>query len=61
MITDVLLIAVWFGLVTDLLEGWGFLAFQQFGRLTHVRLEIVWISTSFDVFLFSLAGIALAA
>lgn len=52
-------LAVWFGLVTGLLEGCLFLLLQQFGRLTYVSVEIVWIAAIFNLFLFLLVGLVL--
>ena len=66
MAANVLLIAAWFGLVTGLLEGAGFLAIQKLGRLNwnmalmDVSTEIVWISALFDLLLFGVVGLALA-
>src|SRR5262249_32634921 len=62
---DILCIAAWFGLVTGLLEGLGFLVFQQLRwlawnmALMPVSLEIIWISPLFDLLLFSVLGIVL--
>ena len=52
-------LAVWFGIVTGLLEGCLFLLLQQFGRLTYVSVEIVWIAAVFNLLLFLLVGLVL--
>jgi arylsulfatase A-like enzyme len=58
--------AAWFGLVTGLLEGTGFLAFQKLDwlnwdmALMTIAHEIVWISALFDLLLFGVLGLALA-
>jgi arylsulfatase A-like enzyme len=57
---NVFLVAAWFGLVTGLLEGVGFLTAQKFGRLMHVWLEITWISPLFDLLLFGVLGLILS-
>ncbi|HVO80645.1 MAG TPA: sulfatase [Terriglobales bacterium] len=53
-----LLMAVWFGIVTGLVEGAGLLLFQRinwarWGPTLHVSEPIVWISAIVDVILFS--------
>ena len=64
---QILIVAAWFGLVTGLFEGAIFLALQRLNRLTlyrsivDVSVEIVWISVLFDLLLFSVVGLALAA
>lgn len=64
---DVVLMAVWFGLVTGLVEGAGFMTLQQLGWLNWnrmnvpVALEIVWVAPFLDVLLFGGIGVALAA
>ena len=52
-------LAVWFGIVTGLLEGSLFLLLQQFGRMTYVSVEIVWIAALFNLFLFLWVGLVL--
>lgn len=52
--TDVLLVALWFGLFTGMLEGAGLLVFQrinwrQWGVVPHVSAPILWISPVVDV------------
>jgi arylsulfatase A-like enzyme len=54
---SLLLIAVWFGIVTGLIEGAGLLLFQrinwaQWGRVIHVSKEILWISPIVDLLFF---------
>ncbi|MBZ5720814.1 MAG: sulfatase [Acidobacteriia bacterium] len=58
-------IAVWFGIVTGLLEGAGLLLFQQinwarWGPMMHVSEEIVWISPLVDLCFFLLLSIPVA-
>jgi arylsulfatase A-like enzyme len=61
----VFLVASWFGLATGLLEGAGFLVLQRLGGLGRrvvvhsVSVEIVWISTVFNLLLFNLVALAL--
>jgi arylsulfatase A-like enzyme len=58
-----LLIAVWFGVLTGLIEGAGLLLFQRinwarWGAMIHVSGPIVWISVVVDVLFFGfLAGV----
>jgi arylsulfatase A-like enzyme len=57
---NVLVIALWFGLVAGLLEGAASLFLHSLGRLSGVWLEILWISPIFDALLFAVVGAALA-
>ncbi len=55
--TSLLLIPIWFGIVTGLIEGVGLLIFQrinwaQWGRVIHVSKQILWISPLVDLLLF---------
>lgn len=59
MTNKVLIIAVWFGLVTGLIEGVLFLVVQKLGWVMGVWLEIAWISTIFDMLLFIIVGLGL--
>ena len=58
LVRDILISAVWFGLVTGLIEGTGLWVLQRLDWLAgpYARLgssfEIVWISTLFDLLLF---------
>jgi arylsulfatase A-like enzyme len=67
MVTNILVIAMWFGLVTGLVEGAGFVFFQKLGwlgwerSLSAVSLEIIWLSTLFNLLLFSMLGLLLSA
>jgi len=56
---DILLVAVWFGLVTGLVEGLVFLFVQQLGFSQQVSIEIVWVSALFDLVLLGALGIVL--
>src|SRR5215475_5963118 len=56
---EILLVAVWFGLVTGLVEGLAFLLVQQLGSSKQVSIEIVWVSALFDLVLFGALGIVL--
>ncbi|HVO80644.1 MAG TPA: sulfatase [Terriglobales bacterium] len=61
-----LLMAVWFGIVTGLVEGAGLLLFQRinwasWGPMLHVAEPILWISVVVDLILFSGLVIAIAA
>jgi arylsulfatase A-like enzyme len=54
---SLLRVAVWFAVVTGLVEGAGLLLFQrinwaQWGHMIHVSPEILWISPLVDLFLF---------
>ncbi len=61
---DVIALAVWFGVVTGLIEGSLLLALEKFHWLPWsmdkwpVSLEIVWIATFFDLLLFLATGLA---
>ena len=57
---NVLVIALWFGLVAGLLEGVGSLFLHSLGRMPGVWLEILWVSPLFDALLFGALGVALA-
>ncbi len=55
--TSLLLIPIWFGIVTGLIESVGLLIFQsinwaQWGRVIHVSKEILWISPIVDLLFF---------
>jgi arylsulfatase A-like enzyme len=57
------LIAIWFGIFTGVLEGFGLLLFQrinwkQWGRIMHVSKEILWVSPLVDLILFLLLALA---
>jgi len=54
---NLLVVALWFGLVAGLLEGVGSLALQQLGRLDGVWVEIVWVSPLFAALLFGALGL----
>jgi hypothetical protein len=52
-----LLVGVWFGICTGLIEGLGLLFFQrinwkQWGRMMHVSKDILWVSPLVDVLFF---------
>jgi arylsulfatase A-like enzyme len=56
-LTTLLLIAVWFGVVTGLIEGAGLMLFQRlnwasWGPMLHVSWPILWIAPLVDVTLF---------
>jgi arylsulfatase A-like enzyme len=61
-----LLLSVWFGILTGLVEGASLFLFQELRwstwnmSLVSVSIEIIWISVFFDVVLFALMGMALA-
>jgi arylsulfatase A-like enzyme len=65
--SGVLVLAVWFGLMTGLLEGAGLLAAQKLGWLEWETLQrgvapdIVWIACVVDVLLFGTIGLILVA
>lgn len=65
--SKILQLAVWFGLVAGMVEGLGLFLFQELGwtgwKMSRVpiRIQIIWISTAFDLFLFILLGILLVA
>src|SRR5438552_4939251 len=59
---SILMLGAWFGLVAGLVEGAGLLLFQRinwenWGRTTHVSVEIIWISAMWDFLLFVLVGL----
>jgi hypothetical protein len=56
---NVLVIALWFGLVAGLLEGIGSLALQRLGRMDEIWVEILWVSPLFDALLFVVGGVVL--
>ena len=61
-LSDLLWIAVCFGIFTGFIEGCGLLLFQrinwaQWGRIMHVSREILWISPLLDVSLFLLVAL----
>jgi arylsulfatase A-like enzyme len=60
---SLLIVGLWFGIVTGLVEGAGLLLFQRinwarWGAIMHVSREILWISPLVDVILFLLIAIA---
>jgi len=62
---DILMLAVWFALVTGLVEGVCLLQFQRinwanWGRMAHVSLPIIWIAPLWDLLWFVLVGLAVA-
>jgi arylsulfatase A-like enzyme len=58
--------ALWFGLLTGLVEGVGFIALQRLNWLTaktglvDVSIDIVWFSVVFNLLLFAIIGLMLA-
>jgi glucan phosphoethanolaminetransferase (alkaline phosphatase superfamily) len=46
--TNLVVVALWTGLVTGLVEGAGWLILQQFDRLTQLGTQIVWIAPILD-------------
>jgi glucan phosphoethanolaminetransferase (alkaline phosphatase superfamily) len=56
---NILVIALWFGLVAGLLEGVGSLFLHSLGRMPGVWVEILWVSPIFDALLFAVLGAAL--
>lgn len=65
-VKTILITAVWFGIVTGLVEGFGLWALQQKGWLAGTftflgaSIEIVWIATIFDLLLFTVFGLTLS-
>jgi arylsulfatase A-like enzyme len=57
LLSRILLLAAWFGLVTGLVEGTGLLLFQRYGLL--VSVEIIWVAAIFDLLLFGAVGLAI--
>src|SRR5882724_273382 len=58
-----LCIAVWFGILTGLIEGCGLLVFQNLNQETldpHVSTRIIWISPVMDLLLFCLLAALVA-
>jgi hypothetical protein len=60
VVINVLVIAMWFGLVAGLLEGMGSLLLQRLGKVDGIWNEILWVSPLFDALLFGVAGVVLA-
>jgi arylsulfatase A-like enzyme len=63
---QILLIAIWFGIVCGLVEGCGLLLVQRvnwerWGPTVHVSGRIVWISALFDMVLFLMVGLMVGA
>jgi len=56
----IILIAMWFGLATGIIEGVIFIISQMLGQMVSVTHEILWIAPLSDLLVFLLAGIALA-
>jgi arylsulfatase A-like enzyme len=64
-IWSLLLTAIWFGVVTGLVEGAGLLLFQRinwarWGPMTHVSFQILWVSPIVDVTLFACLALAIS-
>lgn len=59
-LTELLMIAVWFGMVAGLVEGFGLLVLTRYVQKLLVWVEILWISPVVDVILFSTGAILLA-
>lgn len=64
-VSGLLLMAVWFALLTGLIEGVGLLVFQRinwarWGAMLHVSGPIIWIAAVVDVALFGLIAMVLA-
>ena len=62
-IGSLLVIGLWFGIVTGLAEGAGLLLFQRinwarWGAIMHVSWEILWISPMIDLILFLIIAMA---
>lgn len=62
---ELLGVAVWFGIVTGLIEGFGLLLFQRinwerWGPMTHMSEQILWISPIVDVLFFLLLALLVA-
>ncbi len=62
---SLLLIAVWFALVTGICEGFGLLVFQRinwanWGSMVHVSVPIIWIAPIVDLGVCLLLAVALA-
>ena len=58
---NVLVVAVWFGLVSGLIEGLAFLTIQHFSASHQVSIEIIWVSAVFNFVVFGAIGIVLAS
>lgn len=63
-IWDLTALAIWFGILTGLLEGVGLLLFQRinwqrWGPMVHVSKEIVWISPIVNVLFFAAIALTL--
>jgi len=59
--STILLISIWFGIVSGLVEGCGLILFQRlnwqsWGAMLHVSAPIIWVSPVVDVALFVVAG-----
>ena len=58
---NVLVVALWFGLVSGLTEGLAFLTIQHFSASHQVSIEIIWVSAVFNFVMFGAIGIVLAS
>jgi arylsulfatase A-like enzyme len=59
--STILLISIWFGIVSGLVEGCGLILFQRlnwqsWGAMLHVSAPIIWVSPVVDVALFVVMG-----
>ena len=63
LITRLLPVAIWFGLLAGLIEGGIFLAFLHFriARLLSVWIDVVWISPLVNAFLFAVFALVVIA
>ena len=63
--TSLLVIGIWFGVITGITEGFGLLLFQRinwqrWGPVVHVSKEIIWISPIVDTLLFAAIALLVA-
>ncbi len=57
---QIVVAAVWMGLVVGLIEGIGWMVIQRLGRLTGVWTRVLWIAPTFDGLMFLGLGLLLA-
>lgn len=58
---DVIIAALWVGLVVGVIEGIGWMVIQRFDRLTNLWTQVLWIAPVLDGILFLALGVAAAA
>jgi len=57
---QIIVAALWVGLVSGLVEGAGWMVIQRFGRLTNLWTQVVWIAPILNGIIFLALGVGLA-